>query len=108
MIFFNFHRMIKHIVFWKMKSEAEGRTAQENASIMVAKLNSLKSLVPQVVEIDAGVDFNRSEAAWDVALYSTFKTRADLDAYQVHPEHLKVVEFVRAVVAARSVVDYEI
>ncbi len=100
--------MIKHIVFWKMKSEAEGRNAQENASLMVAKLTALKNLVPQVVEIDAGVDFNRSDAAWDVALYTTFQTRSDLDAYQVHPEHQKVVEFVRSVVASRCVVDYEV
>jgi len=100
--------MIKHIVFWKMKSEAEGRNAQENASIMVAKLTALKNLVPQVVEIDAGIDFNRSDAAWDVALYTTFQTRSDLDAYQVHPEHQKVVEFVRSVVASRCVVDYEV
>lgn len=100
--------MIKHIVFWKMKSEADGRNAQENASLMVAKLTALKNLVPQVVEIDAGVDFNRSDAAWDVALYTTFQTRSDLDAYQVHPEHQKVVEFVRSVVASRCVVDYEV
>lgn len=91
-----------------MKSEAEGRNAQENASLMVAKLTALKNLVPQVVEIDAGVDFNRSDAAWDVALYTTFQTRSDLDAYQVHPEHQKVVEFVRSVVASRCVVDYEV
>lgn len=100
--------MIKHIVFWKMKPEAEGRSATENATLMVEKLRSLKGLVPQVVEIEAGVDFCRTDAAWDVALCSSFNTRADLDAYQVHPEHLKVVEFVRSVVAARSVVDYEI
>lgn len=100
--------MIKHIVFWKMKPEAGGRSAQENAALMVDKLKSLQGLVPQVVEIEAGVDFCRTDAAWDVALYSSFQSRADLDAYQVHPEHLKVVEFVRSVVAARSVVDYEI
>ncbi len=100
--------MIKHIVFWKLKPEADGRSAQENAALMIAKLNGLKALVPQVVEIEAGADFNRSEAAWDVALYTSFASRADLDAYQVHPEHLKVVEFVRAVVASRCVVDYEV
>ena len=100
--------MIKHLVFWKMQASAEGRSAEENAALMVEKLNSLKGLVPQALEIEAGVDFNRSDAAWDVALYTSFGTREDLDAYQVHPEHLKVVSFVRSVVASRSVVDFEI
>lgn len=100
--------MIKHLVFWKMQASAEGRSAEENAALMVEKLNSLKGLVPQALEIEAGVDFNRSDAAWDVALYTSFRTREDLDAYQVHPEHLKVVAFVRSVVSSRSVVDFEI
>jgi hypothetical protein len=46
--------------------------------------------------------------ACDVVLYTSFATRADLDAYQVHPEHQKVVGFVKLVVASRSVGDYEI
>ncbi len=46
--------------------------------------------------------------AADVALYSEFSTWDDLEAYQKHPEHLKVVSFVQEIRLERHVVDYEI
>ena len=45
--------------------------------------------------------------AADVALYSEFSTWDDLEAYQKHPEHLKVVSFVQEIRLERHVVDYE-
>ncbi len=99
--------MIKHIVFWKLKTEAEGATAAENAKKLDFLFKGLKEKVPELVSIESGKNFNPSEAAWDYALYTAFQTREDLDRYQVHPEHLKVGEFLRKVVSGRCVVDYE-
>lgn len=109
--------MIKHIVLWKLKEEADGRDKKGNALEMKARLESLKGKVPSILELELGLQMEPSpyvktsgdkpEAAYDVALYSLFKDKAGLAEYQKHPEHLKVVEFVKKVVADRKVVDYE-
>lgn len=99
--------MIRHIVFWKLKETANGMTAKENAKKLIELFSSLNGKIEELVSIESGMDFNKSNQAWDFALNTVFKTKEDLDAYQVHPEHLKIVEFVRTVVSDRSVVDYE-
>jgi len=100
--------MIKHIVFWKMKPTAEGADAIENATKIIGMLHQLKGKVPSLISIEAGVDFNRTDAAWDLALFSTFKNAEDLHRYQIHPEHQKVGVFIKAVTSERCVVDYEV
>lgn len=100
--------MIKHIVMWTLKDTADGTDRATNARKMKDLLEALAGLIPSLKKIEVGIDVFAAAPACDVILYSEFATRADLDAYQVHPEHLKVVAFVKQVVAARSVVDYEI
>lgn len=100
--------MIKHIVMWTLKDEAAGAGKAENARKMKQSLEALSGLIPSLTKIEVGVDVFAAAPACDVILYSEFATRADLDAYQVHPEHQKVVTFVKEVAASRSVVDYEI
>ncbi|MDP3427197.1 MAG: Dabb family protein [Humidesulfovibrio sp.] len=100
--------MIKHIVMWTLKDEAEGAGKAANAQKMKDLLSALPPLIPVLRELEVGVDVFAASPACDVILYTTFDTRADLDAYQVHPEHQKVVGFVKQVAASRSVVDYEV
>jgi len=41
-----------------------------------------------------------------VVLYSEFRSQKDLEAYQRHPEHIRVAEFIEKVREERRVVDY--
>jgi hypothetical protein len=41
-------------------------------------------------------------------LVADFETLADLDAYQVHPSHQAVVPQIKALVAQRAAVDFEL
>jgi len=101
--------MIKHLVFWKMKPVADGRTGKENAEVLVQRLNALKSVIPFAISIEAGINFNDTAAAYDVGLHSAFKTKEDLDAYQNHPAHVQIVEWVKSgIVESRAVADFEI
>ena len=100
--------MVKHIVLWKLKEEAGGKGKKENGAALKSRLEALKSLIPQIQELEVGLQMEPNEAAFDVALYSAFAGRGELEAYQKNPEHQKVVEFVRGVTADRKVVDYEI
>lgn len=100
--------MIKHIVMWKLKEYAAGAKAQQNAEILKTRLLALKDSIPEIKEMEVGFNFNPSEAACDVALYSVFESKEGLETYQLHPEHQKVAVFVNEIRSDRSVVDYEI
>ncbi len=99
--------MIKHIVMWKLKDTAEGGTREQNAKKMKHELEALKNKIPQIRRIEVGINMVPSDAAYDVALYSEFANEKDLDAYQKHPEHLKIADFAAKVRESRAVVDYK-
>ena len=44
---------------------------------------------------------------YDAALVSEFESYDDLKAYDGHPEHLKVRQFIRSIAVTRAAVDYE-
>ena len=96
--------MIKHIVMWKFKDDVVEADKLE----MKHLLESLKGVVPSLVDIKIGMDVSSKEASMDMVLYTEFKSLEDLAAYAGHPEHLKVVEFVKPLVCDRAVVDYEV
>jgi hypothetical protein len=98
--------MIKHIVLWKLKAQAQGAGKDENAAIMKRDLEALKQKIPQIRHIEVGRNCIPSDAAYDVALYSEFANEEDLMIYQQHPEHQKVADFVGTVRESRVVVDY--
>lgn len=98
--------MVGHIVTWKLKESAEGRSAAENAKIMKDMLGALPGLIPELRTLVVSADIFASAPETDVVLYTVFDSPEDLQVYQVHPEHKKCVTFVSAVAAERRVVDY--
>jgi len=100
--------MIKHIVAWRLKDEALGRDKAVNRAKLLAMLGELPRLVPGIHHFEFGVDIGAAQGPWDVAIYSEFESRADLDAYQDHPEHVKLKEFAARIIDGRAVVDYEV
>ncbi len=96
--------MIKHIVMWKLKEENKA----ENAKEIKTKLEALINQVPEIISIEVGIDFNKSDQAYDVVLYSEFATAEDLDRYQENAIHKEAAAFVKQVVTQRVVVDYEV
>lgn len=100
--------MIKHIVMWKLKEEACGKTKEENAQIIKEKLEALKGKIPGLLKIEVGIDFSKTESSADIVLYSEFNTREDLENYRVHPEHKAVIPFVADAKSEGRVVDCEI
>jgi quinol monooxygenase YgiN len=100
--------MIKHIVFWKLKDEANGLNKQENAQAIKQKLEALKGQIEGLIDIEVGFDFLQSPESADVVLYSTFTDKAALDFYQQHPLHKAVMPFIGEARSERRVVDYEV
>jgi len=100
--------MIRHIVLWKLAPHAEGATKEENALIIKSKLEALKEIISEIRGFKVGININDSDAAYDVALYSSFDTRQDLDSYQRHEKHKEAADWVAKVRLQRIVVDYEV
>ena len=50
--------MIKHIVMWKLKDEAEGNSKDENAKIIKNSLEDLKGKINEIVDIEVVIDVN--------------------------------------------------
>ena len=96
--------MIKHIVMWKFKEDV----AAEDKLEMKRQLEALQGVVPSLIDIEIGLDVVGKEASKDMVLTTEFNSMDDLAAYAGHPEHVKVVEFVKPLVCERAVVDYEV
>ena len=53
------------------------------------------------------LNVNTSSSAYDVVIYSEFKTWEDLQTYQSHPDHLYAVEQSKTIAKVKAVADYE-
>ena len=101
--------MVKHVVCWKLKEEAEGNTKLQNALLAKNMLEDLREVIEEIRSIRIGINApGTPEGNWDLILESEFTTLRDLDTYANHPDHLKVVEFIKKVVEGRICVDYAI
>ena len=100
--------MVKHIVFWRLQEEAEGCSKEENKAKIIEKLNALPAIIPEIIDFEVGVNFSGRDIACDLALYSTFESEEALSVYAVHPEHVKVAQFIGSVISEGRVVDYHV
>ena len=100
--------MIRHIVMWKFKAEAEGKSKEENMHKVQEKLYALVPIIPEIKRLEIGSDVTHSEASMDLVLLTEFDSVDDLKTYAEHPEHLLVSGYVRKVIDRRVVIDCEI
>ena len=100
--------MIKHIVSWKLKDEAEGRSKEENAKLMREKLETMPFMISELNAVEVGIHMfeGKDDSICDVVLIAQFVNEEKFNAYELHPTHKKVVEFIRKVVSERRVIDY--
>ena len=97
--------MVKHIVMWNVR----GNDAREKA-LGIARLKQafegLRDKIPGLRHLEIGVDTSAVDYACDVVLYSEFESQQALEAYAVHPEHLRVRNELEGLRIARHQVDY--
>lgn len=89
--------MIRHVVMWTMKPQAEGADGRSNALKVRELLESCRGLVPGMLEWQVVVHEPGLEATCDLMLYSVFDSAESLDAYQHHPHHVAMKPFIGAV-----------
>ena len=97
-----FVAMLTHIVIWKYRDDVERFAREEHVNL----LRNLKNLIPEIQSLSVGSDILFLPRSYDTGLVGIFEDRAALDAYTVHPEHVKVAEFGRTISAHVASVDF--
>jgi hypothetical protein len=92
--------MVTHIVLWKLHDPKELPAVRK-------QLESLPERVPGIQRLVVGCPQDPTGPMADISLYTEFATWDDLNRYKVHPEHVKVAEFLKERVSERHVSDYE-
>ncbi|MBQ8850469.1 MAG: Dabb family protein [Clostridia bacterium] len=100
--------MIRHVVMWKFKPEAEGKTKLENMEWVREHLYALMPIIPEIKRMEIGFDVKHTDMSMDLLLLTEFDSMEALATYAEHPEHLKVSQYVRKVIETRVVLDCEI
>ncbi len=95
--------MLTHIVIWKYRPEIEQAAREEH----IGRLRRLASIIPEVLTFQVGADVLRLARSYDTGLVATFRDRAALEAYTVHPEHVAVADMGRELSAHVASVDFE-
>lgn len=98
--------MLKHIVMWRLKEEAEGAVKEDNAREMKRLLEGLPAMIPEIRRLEVGVNSRTGKDTFDVVLYTEFENEGGLETYLAHQEHERVAAFVSRIRMERAVVDY--
>jgi len=97
---------IVHVVSWRLN----GKTPQERgqqADTIVAAVQASRGRIPGLVSLEVGRNVVEAADAWDVGAVMVFQSRAALEAYQSHPEHLALRAVIAPLRSARSQLDFE-
>ncbi|MGM9767114.1 MAG: Dabb family protein [Candidatus Cryptobacteroides sp.] len=101
--------MVKHIILWTLKSELSEEEKKNVKAGIKEGLESLKGVVPGLVDVNVIIDGRLASSNADVMLDCTLESEDALKAYAVHPAHVAVADSkVRPYTAVRSCLDFEI
>ncbi|HBV98076.1 MAG: stress responsive protein [Peptococcaceae bacterium BICA1-7] len=92
--------MLTHIVLFKLSDRSNVQKAKET-------LLSMNGKIPQLRHLEVGVDILQSERSYDLALITKFDSMDDMKAYQVHPVHKAVSDYMTSIREYAITVDFE-
>lgn len=98
--------MIRHIVAWTLASDDPDQRAEDAAGIKTG-LETLNGIIDGLSHLEVGIDVGLIPGNWDAVLISEFDDNKALEGYQIHPDHLAVVDYIKGVTNGRMCVDYE-
>lgn len=99
--------MVNHYVFWNLNDSLTTEEKREAGLTIKEKLETVGKLVPGVVSLEVRINELESSNR-DVALLSSFENVEALNAYQVHPEHVKAGSYIKSVACDRTCFDFEV
>lgn len=100
--------MVKHIILWTLNPELSEQEKETVKQGIKEGLESLKGVVPGLLDITVNISRRLPSSNCDVMLDSTLDSPAALQAYATHPAHVAVADTkVRPYTVQRTCLDYE-
>jgi hypothetical protein len=93
--------MIRHVVLFKTVKDAP-------LTLIKEKIENLKTEIPEIIDISVGIDIDFDPNSSDFCVITDVKDIKDLNIYANHPEHLKVISFIKPYVTERKVTDFKV
>lgn len=101
--------MVKHIILWTLNPELSDEQKEEVKKGIKAGLESLKGVVPGLIDVKVNVDGRLASSNCDVMLDCTIESEEALKAYAVHPAHVEIANTkVRPYTVQRTCLDFEV
>ncbi len=100
--------MIKHIVMIKHNDTSNESVKKNNLKKLKKDLEALPEKIEEIKYYEVGINITDSPRAFDMVLTSVFDDEKSLNNYSVHPEHKKVVDFIKSLAEKTIVVDYKV
>jgi len=94
--------MITHIVLFKLKDNSTESIEKARDVLM-----DMKGKIPELKDIEVGIDVTHSDRSYDLTLITKFDSVEDLGAYQINPMHVDVSKYLVSVSASIITVDFE-
>ena len=99
--------MIKHVSMVKFKENADGCSKEENIQKAVELCNELAQKIPEIRNLEVGVNITDGPNAFDLVSMSEYADMAAAKTTMTHPVHDKFVAFLKKVVEFTYSVNYE-
>ena len=99
--------MVRHIVMWKLRGPSDAERRAQANEVQLALLG-LVGKIPGMTSLEVGIGSASSEQQSDVVLCTTHDSWQALEAYQDHPEHVRVAKLIGELRVERRVVDFEV
>ncbi len=99
--------MIRHVVMFKFKEEACGKSKMENVLATKEMLEALPPKIPQILSSEVYVNAQGANGEnADLILISDFASFESLGEYIVHPDHKAVGAFMGPLRESRAAIDF--
>ncbi|GAA5071106.1 Dabb family protein [Nocardia iowensis] len=95
------NQVLTHVVLMKFHNRSD---AEKAAELLTALVDS----VPQIRTLTVSLDELATPVSYDLCLTTTHDSPDDLSAYQDHPAHRELAQWLVPRLAARAVVDYHV
>ena len=98
--------MVRYSVMWKFKP-SDVRTPKETAEDVKERYESLKGLIPGLLDIEVGVNRNDSATTYDAIMIADFESWKALADYKADTMRDSVREYADSLAESRVRVEYE-
>ncbi len=94
--------MFVHVVLFKIKEK-------DKIGFVAEVLKSMENNIPQIKELEVGINEISEDRNYDVILQTRFDSREDMDAYQISTYHVeKVLNVIRPLIEKSVAGDYTV